>query len=209
MSRSHPATRGARRKGHLARYLLLPAAVLLALVFAAPTMAAEWRINGAAITSTHPVKWKGTLEINIQGPGLIGRVRCEDNSSGNIGPKGVNEVAPTLTKCFDVESCPEPTATAKEWHGTLFDEGSTISDEMWYVHSPQYITLTCQGEGFGGPNECVINNPEMKNIVEKVNARFFRRSNLHSNCDSSGYTLYLEGTQTISLTERGSLQVSP
>ncbi len=93
---SHGGQAGGKRATRLTRHAIVTAMSALALwgvVPAAANASTTWQWREEAITTTKPVKWKGTLKLQTQYNGFGNTtVKCEETGTGTVGPAGVGEV---------------------------------------------------------------------------------------------------------------------
>ncbi|MGN6274485.1 MAG: hypothetical protein ACTHNP_00965 [Solirubrobacterales bacterium] len=117
--------------------LTLFALFLLSAIATANASAAQWTLNGAAITSAVPTSGTGTLKLTDEAGGPFSEpvtVECSGSTTGTAGP-GAKDTTSTVTvsSCRTIEGiCESPSASAVDlpWSTELVELGGVVRDKI-------------------------------------------------------------------------------
>ncbi|MGN6274488.1 MAG: hypothetical protein ACTHNP_00980 [Solirubrobacterales bacterium] len=110
---------------------------LLGAIATASASAAQWTLNGAAITTAKKTTGTGTLKLTDEAGGPFGEsvtVECSGSTTGTAGP-GAKDTTSTVSvsSCKKIEgNCENPSASAVDlpWNTELVESGGVVRDKI-------------------------------------------------------------------------------
>ncbi|MGN6275684.1 MAG: hypothetical protein ACTHNP_07115 [Solirubrobacterales bacterium] len=169
----------------------------------------SWLYNGSPLVQAKAVNWSGKVQFQDE---LVARgtwtVTCADTGTGKAGAVANGEMSQwTFTNCESLQ-CRNATLSAVRtpWHTELFAGAAGAENEISSSGSGKpAIKMTCPE--LGVVDECPVPPTKMTNNESGTVGAAFREEK--TNClEGHRGTGKVTGTQTLQLTEGGSLSVS-
>jgi len=198
--------------------LALVAVFMFSSIAAANASAAEWLLNGSAISTAVPTTGSGTLRLTDTKGGAFGgsvTVECSGTTTGTAGPGKLDTTEKvTVSSCKTVEGvCESPAARAANlpWKTELVTEGGVARDKILSDGNgaPGY-EVECGFFGVRATDTCTSETG--KPLVEKNKSPVpivFDEASGNANCSRGGSEQgHVRGTVKVS-SSKGTLTVGP